>query len=235
MFSSNLPDRLCSALRRFTENHNFPSLYRSYEWYEDTWRAGLPRMLGLEATMRIEARENRLFREHLLAVERWGRKQGHRVEAEDEIDLSLYSDGEIRQELADRPELPLLELDEQTKYFGPTYLSKVFLFAAPEEYGAIDTRMVTVFGQGGRNWFNLGVSSAGSGAAIKKTQAGWPSEYGTWIHILRWLASSLNDWDVGCPHPEAYVQSGLRSEGQWCCADVQTALFSYATRKLRSV
>jgi len=45
------------------------------------------------------------------------------------------------------------------------------------------------------------------------------------------LAHHLNETGVACPHPDAYVECELRSGGKWYCADVETALFSYATQR----
>jgi len=42
------------------------------------------------------------------------------------------------------------------------------------------------------------------------------------------IAERLNDEGIECPHPEEYVEWGLRSGGEWFCADVERALFSYA-------
>lgn len=186
--------------------------------------AGLLRMLGLEEILSSTA--NRVYREQLEAVARWGRKQGE-VQCDDEVSLPLYVDGELDDALIQQPELPLVVLDEQTHNFGPTYLRKSLLFAASR---AIDTRLVTVFGRNCEGWVNLWVRS---GSHIARS-AGWQAEFGTWVQILRWLAHYLNGTEVPCPHPEAYVECGLRSGGQWWCADVETALFSYATFRTRS-
>jgi len=228
-------DEVCrgaEAPATFAETHDFARLYRSYEWYEDTWQAGFPRMLELEERLSTAAKENRVFYEHLVAVAEWGRKRGSSVESDDEISLSLYVDGELDPAVRERPEALLLELDQQVKYFGPTYLSKVLMFAAPEHYGAIDTRLVTVFGRDGYGWLDLYVRDYGSGPHIPDTQAGWPSEFGKWIKMLRAFARHLNATGVECPHPDAYVRRNLRSGGEWSCADVETALFSYASQQM---
>jgi hypothetical protein len=226
-------DNLKTKLMHFATSHDFPHLYQTYEWWEDRWRSGFPRMLGLEVSLSHTAKSNRVYREQLEAVARWGRKRGT-VECDDEVSLPLYVDGKLDEALVERPQLPLVELDRQTKRFGPTYLSKVLLFACPEEYGAIDTRLVTVFGEDGEGWIDLHARDWGSGDRIPR-QASWPSEFGTWTQVLRWFAHHLNETGVECPHPDAYVECGLRSGGRWYCADVETALFSYATERLGSL
>jgi len=79
---------------------------------------------------------------------------------------------------------------------GPTYLSKVIRFALPEEYGAIDTRIVRVVGQGDpasrqHNWLALRVRNDGYGWYIPKVQVTWPNDYAKWINILRFLQVNL--------------------------------------------
>jgi hypothetical protein len=78
-------DNLRNKLMRFANAHDFPHLYRTYDWYEDTWRSGFLRMLGLEASLSSTARSNRVYREQLEAVARWGRKRGKPVECRDEV------------------------------------------------------------------------------------------------------------------------------------------------------
>ncbi len=186
---------------------------------------GVSEDVRVEASLTSTAKTNRLYREQLEAVARWGRKQG-KVECNDEVSLPLYVDGQLDEALIEQPELPLAELDNEIDGFGPTYLRNVLLFACHEEYGAIDTRLVTVFGRDGTKWVHLWLY--GKRSYIYRS-AGWEIEFGTWTQILRWLAHYLNETGVACPHPEAYVECGLRSGGQWYCADVETALFSYAT------
>lgn len=215
----------------FLEEHDFPELYKDYRWDDDTYFQGFPNMLRLEAELSTAAKENRLCHEHLVKVEKWGRKRGHTVQSAEEIHLSLYVDGELNPELVETPEAALTELDSQVTHFGPTYLSKVLLFACPEYYGAIDTWIVKVFGRNGNRWFDLYVQESGEGAHVPRAQAGWPSEYGKWIKLLRQIGEHLNDEGIECPHPEDYVEWGLRSGGEWFCADVERALFSYAYRR----
>jgi len=158
----------------FADSNDFPHLYRTYDWYEDTWRAGFTRMLGLKASLSQTAKGNRVYRKQLEAVARWGRKRGQPVECRDEVSLPLYVNSEFDETLIEHPELPLVELGMQTKCSGPTYLSRVLLFACPEEHGAIDTRLVTVFGRDGAGWLDLFVRDWGSGDHIPR-QASWPS------------------------------------------------------------
>lgn len=111
----------------------------------------------------------------------------------------------------DAPLMPLRTLQKNiTKGVGPIYLSKILRFGLPQEYGAIDTRCVRVFGRGDTSacrhaWLALYVRNDGYGWYIPKNQAGWPKEYETWINILRYISFSLPE---DCPHPPGFMTSG---------------------------
>ena len=127
------------------------------------------------------------------------------------------------------PECPARLLDNNVEGIAATYVSKVLRFALPAQYGAIDSRLVRVFGKGdsisGRHdWLPLTATQSRSGGAIRERD--WPKGYGIWINILRYFASKLSD---NCPHPESFYRNELRQNGIWTCADVEMALFSYAT------
>jgi hypothetical protein len=132
-----------------------------------------------------------------------------------------------------QPISPLCTLEENiTSGIGPTYFSKVLRFGLPQEYGALDSRCVRVFGKGDphaqrQNWLAIIVRNDGYGWYIPKTQAKWPSAYGIWIDILRFFAEKLPH---NCPHPQGFVNSALRLENKWNCADVEMALFTYASQ-----
>jgi len=104
----------------------------------------------------------------------------------------------------------------------------------PSEFGAVDSRLVRVFGQdypGSLGWIDLVAQQARDGRWCINEQ-GWPEGYTTWINILRFFARALQDQGINCPHPHSFVDKGLRDEGIWYCADVEMALWSYASDKL---
>jgi hypothetical protein len=76
----------------------------------------------------------------------------------------------------------------------------------------------------------LKVTRSGKRWAISSSQEGWPREFGIWTAILNNIAKTLNKTGKPCPHPQKYYESGIRKKGIWLPADVETALFSYATR-----
>ena len=123
------------------------------------------------------------------------------------------------------------------RYFGKVYQSKLLRFAMPWEYGAIDKRLCQVFGRGDpasqhTELLSLKVEYNGTRWDLKYQQTEWPSEYGTWIQILRMIASELNQSGMSCPHPEVMYARGLREKGIWECADVEMALFSFASKAI---
>jgi hypothetical protein len=132
---------------------------------------------------------------------------------------------------------PLEALLHRVLYVGPTYASKVLRFALPKHYGAIDSRCVRVFGQGDpaskkQDWLELQASPSNKSRnrwGILESQAGWPQGYGVWLAILRHIASTIA---VPCPHPPIFAKEGLRRMGQWACADVEMALFTYASQQV---
>ncbi len=101
------------------------------------------------------------------------------------------------------------------------------------------TRLVRVFGKGdshcgGRyQLLELSVSLSGKRWQISPSQEKWPGEYATWVQILNDIAGTLNNDGISCPHPPQYLQSGRREEGKWLPADVETALFSYASQVVK--
>jgi hypothetical protein len=60
----------------------------------------------------------------------------------------------------------------------------------------------------------------------------WPSEFGTWLAILGHIAGTLNASGVTCPHPNQFITAQLRQQGKWLPADVEMALFSYASQAI---
>jgi hypothetical protein len=115
------------------------------------------------------------------------------------------------------------------------------MFSNPQVYGAIDTRLVRVFSIGGgtgiefHRWLSLWVKNYGYGWYIPENQPSWPGEFDTWIDILHHIVKLCNSSGIKCPHPDEYIDTGLRGKGIWIAADVETALFSYASKQLQRV
>lgn len=184
------------------------------------------------------AKNNGISLKDVKDVTAWGRLSNPAGIKSKDIVLtpkSLFTvKGDVKQELDQHPTLPILSLQKNIeKGIGPTYQSKIVRFGLPQEYGAIDTRCVRVFGQGDpksqrHNWLPLKVSY-GNRWYIPKTQAAWPEGYGRWINILRYFSQKLPN---NCPHPQDFVTKRLRSDKKWTCSDVEMALFTYASKAI---
>ena len=227
---------LLPQLQEFARANNFADLYRGYSWKNDTHPNGFADIYCLESRLIASDRTTGITLDGVKAVGAWGsmRNQG-RITGSPLLaqpNTLHTTTGHALPALEANPLVPLNPIQATLSGMGPTYLSKVLRFALPQEYGAIDTRCVRVFGTGVRHaqqhdWINLRARNDGSGWSISKAQRHWPDEYAVWINILRYCARSLHQ---KCPHPPSFVGGGLRQQGVWNCADVEMALFSYASR-----
>ncbi|WP_094227759.1 hypothetical protein [Methanolobus psychrotolerans] len=213
--------------------------YKNYSWNRDTWKSGFPEILKLEIAIGGAAKNNAIDKSHLIQIAEWGRlRDPHRVELTGNLDIPFYDEDTIFEWVERYPGMHLDRLSKVITGFGPTYSTKLLRFAVPSEFGALDTRLVRVFGRGDSknkkiDFLKLAVQSS-NGGSIKTSRDTWPSEYAIWINILRYIAHKLNDSSILCPHPEGFVEAGLREDGIWQCADVEMALFSYATHCIYS-
>ncbi|WP_317065879.1 hypothetical protein [Methanoculleus caldifontis] len=222
---------------RLLADLDFSALYREYAWRNDTWEKGFPDILRLEREVTVAARSRTLGLDHVRQVARWGGLAG-RFDCPDPLAVTLYvGDAPAYWLVRDSGET-VRDIERQVRGFGPTYASKLLRFAVPQVFGALDTRLVRVFGRGDPAMqryalLDLAAEQFGSRWAIPVTQPGWPGEYGTWTGVLHALASALNREEVCCPHPAGFAAAGLRSRGIWVAADVEMALFSYASAVVR--
>lgn len=235
------PQKLNSVLIQkadeFLKASNFPDLYRAYAWKNDGYENDFPDIHRLELHIGTMDKTTGITISDVKCIAEWGAMRNRERIAGRTVVLPPHTfhtpEGAAVAQLEDNPLAPLLELRASiTRGVGPTYLTKVLRFGLPEEYGAIDTRCVRVFGCGDaeirqHNWIELRVRNDGYGWYIPKSQKTWPEEYATWINILRYFASQLS---ANCPHPQPFVRAGLRRAGEWECADVEMALFSYASQ-----
>jgi hypothetical protein len=197
----------------------------------------------LEQDLAMSARHGYLTKTDIIRVAEWGRlRNTKRIQCPECIRITLYDGDDLAEFFRIGPSAPLIQLREQIKGMGPTYLSKVLMFSRPQRYGAIDTRLVRVFGCGdkdieGLRWLSLRVKNYNYGWHIPENQTSWPGEYNTWIEILHYMADLCNTSGHKCPHPDEYVaidlREKLREKGIWIVADIETALFSYASKRLK--
>lgn len=57
----------------------------------------------------------------------------------------------------------------------------------------------------------------------------WHMEYEKWLRISPKMVMLINAQEVYCPHPQRFLDAGLRTEGIWISVDVEMAIFAYAT------
>lgn len=233
-----IPNNLVQELESFLEHHNFAELYKAYLWKNDVHHAGFPDIFRLEYLLDIHQRVGGITADDVTEVAKWGGL--NKINQIQCMGLVLKPNticsqgGSPYPQLKDNITSPLESLRKGIiKGIGPTYLSKVLRFICPQEYGAIDTRCVRVFGNGDEDskchsWLNLYVRNYGRWF-IPEAQENWPNGYGRWIDILRFFAHRIPQ---DCPHPAPFVNQGLRSKNIWTCADVEMALFVYASSVL---
>lgn len=234
---TGLRTELIEELQAFLHEVDFVDLYRRYEWKSDTYSDGFPDIYRLESQLGTHARTSGLTLSDVKAVALWGRLRNiGRIQGPATVlpRGSLYNDvGASVPELAANLLAPVRALQATPlRGVGPTYLSKMLRFAVPREYGAIDTRCVRTFGQGDpkyqrHSWVDLSARNDGYGWSIPSTQPAWPDAYGQWVNILRYFAHAL---PANCPHPVGFLAARLRETGVWYCADVEMALFSFASQ-----
>ena len=223
------------VIERILKDLDFSKLYSEYDWQGDTHVKGFPYMFHLEKEISDAARKNSILLLHLVEIAKWGKHRNTKnISCPDPLNLILYVNNHPAPELAAEAVTVISKIDAQVRGFGPTYSSKLLHFAVPQIFGALDTRLVRIFGNSAPDYhlLNLDAEKSGDRWLIPPTQPGWPSEYRTWIAILNYVADKLNHDGKTCPHPRIYYENDLREEGIWLPADVETALFSYASQQI---
>lgn len=241
--AQNLPYALKKSLIMFYREQDFIKLYKAYSWEGDTYPNGFPNILKLETCLKRAAMNNQITKQHLIFVAKWGKYRNlKRIKCPaGTLKIRLYRENNLPlRYLSGDPIRPIVSLQRQVKGLGPTYLSKVIRFALPDEYGAIDTRIVRVFGHGDpaskkQSWLDMKAVNYDYGWYIPREQAAWPKDYAKWVNILRFFADILNNPknQCSCPHPANFVNQGLRLKSVWICADVEMALFSYVSKLIK--
>ena len=109
-----------------------------------------------------------------------GLRNKKRVQCPEKVGISLYGGDDLAEFFRTRPSAPLRPLGDAIKGMGPTYLSKVLMFSRPQLYGAIDTRLVRVFGRGDTDnepfrWLLLGLKTTVMGGTFPNTRLRGPA------------------------------------------------------------
>ena len=220
------------------QDHDLSALYQSYTWKKDTYKNGFPDLFHLEQVISFAARHHSLGISHLIEIAKWGiLPNTKRISWPEPNKLSLYENDLPAPWLETEPGKAISILEGQIRGFGPTYASKLLHFAVPQIFGALDTRLVRTFGKGDTAaqrypLLNISVTWSGNRWAILSSQPGWADEYGKWVGILNYIATDLNRNGKSCHHPSKYLEFNLREKGVWLPADVETALFAYASQEI---
>ncbi|AZL68274.1 MULTISPECIES: hypothetical protein [Pseudomonas] len=222
-----IPDALRIELDDFIHNNDFPALYVAYNWGSDNFSSGFPEILALELDFAPVA-FNQLSINQVRRVAQWGSLPGWR-----NVSGEISSTGGAAL-TKDSPAEMLIACMKPLKGIGPTYQSKLLRFAYPDRFGAIDTRIVRVFGEGDcaskqHAWLSLRADNLNNRWGIPAQQKHWPSDFTLWTAILRYIANRILE---ACPHPQTFIDAGLRKAGTWTCADVEMALFSFASQHI---
>ena len=224
----------------FLHEEKIVDLYKSYEWKNDTYQTNFSDLFELEKEA-ISAAKANFFKLYLLKkIGTWGNHpDSESISCEDPLNIIFYSNNSPVPWLKKDPVKAIRIIEANVNGYGPTFSSKLLHFAVPQIFGALDTRLVRVFGKNSEDikkyqLLDLKVNRPKKGRpSINVTKSVWPKEYGTWVGILNNFADYLNQNNIICPHPEPYVQKGLRVKNQWLPADVETALFSYASHVIK--
>jgi len=232
--SFELPELLELQMIQFVANQHWINLYKAYQWHNDSWGHGFPDILRLETQLRVSVQKGEITRQDIRDVACWAKYSSHsKIRAPKFIPLTEEVIHDEQSSL-----LPaLINLEKKVKGLGSTYLSKVVRFSFPNRAGALDSSLVRVFGIGDPavnqyQWLTIRARKLGPSWSVHRDRM-LHREYEKWLKILTKMATLLNEQEIVCPHPQAFIEAGLRTEGLWCCADVGMAIFSYVTDVIR--
>jgi len=234
----DLSDDLCRKAGSFLKDNDLLEWYQNYHWSSDTKSSNFQDIVGLEIEMIAAAKRNAVRCSQIRKIAQWGaHPMQDKIQCRDPFDLPIYSGDEPAPWIKTDPARGIRIIRPQVKYVGPTYSTKILRFSMPKEFGALDTRITRVFGRGDPAHaylplLEIEAEPIGTKWFIKNPQPAWPDEYGTFIFLLRYMAHILNESGVRCPHPKVLYMHHLREPGIWECADVEMALFSFATERI---
>ena len=234
----HLSEKIMENIDIFLAKNSLKDWYNNYNWDYDTKRSNFQNIVDLEIQLSQAAKNNAITSHHVMKIARWGaHPMIDKIRCNNRIDLPLFENNKPAAWIQDNPAYGIMLLRPQVYYLGPTYMTKVLRFSMPSEFGALDTRITRVFGKGDPlhsylPLLELEAEDQGGKWFIKYPQPAWPSEYSTFIFILRVMADYQNCSGISCPHPEVLYEHGLRRKGVWECADVEMALFSFASERI---
>lgn len=240
MTSDSIPlsPSLKESIDSFLDRQDLLFWYQNYSWEADTKSSNFRDIVSLEIELSKAAKQNSITCEQVKKIARWG---GHpmleKIRCNPIINLSMYKGNSLASWVKEDPAEGLRKIRPQVSYVGPTYMTKILRFSVPSEFGALDTRITRVFGRGDpkhsyMHLLDLEAQDQGWKWFIKYPQPAWPDEYSKFIFILRYMVQKVNQKGIRCPHPQMLYDHGLRLPGVWECADVEMALFSFASERI---
>ena len=233
-------DVLILKLKKLTSELDFPVLYKEYLWQNDSWQTGFKDIVRLELEISKAAKNNLISSLQIVRIGEWGcHPDIAKVKCVNEkVIPSIYDNRELTPWVMDDPAYGIEIIKPQISYFGPTFTSKVLRFSLPTLFGSIDRNIVLSFGRESTSQtieHLLDLSLDSKQAAISNEKPYWPTEFGKWTYILRYIANDLNKKNIDCPHPNSFVTNKLRESGKWTAADIEMALYSLAKQQKRVV
>lgn len=228
-----LTDPLKEQLVQFVGSLDWPRQYKQYTHDEDSWEKEFHVIAELERGISEHLTLGYLTRKDIVKIARWESphtKDRMKCPRILRLDVNENDDTEI--------EKILRILEVTIKGTRTLFLTTIMRFISPSMMGLLDANLVRVFGVGDSNlknqkWLNLCVRKTEDTWYFAGNWWSWPNEYYRWNLILGFLAFLLNEQAIACPHPNGFMEKGLRQKGTWICADVEMALSSYAYEVIR--
>ena len=227
-----LTDQLKEQLVRFVGSLDWPRQYKQYTHGDDSWEKGFQTIAELESEISEHLTLGYLTRKDIVKIARWESPHTKdRMKCPKVLRLAVIGDDDSEIEKI----LRILEVT--VKGTRMLFLTTIMRFISPSKMGLLDSNLVRVFGVGDSNinspkWLNLAVRKTEGSWFFAGNWWSWPNEYYRWNLILGFLALLLNEQAIACPHPNGFLEKGLRDKGTWICADVEMALSSYANEIL---
>jgi len=224
-----LTDMLKEQLVQFVGSLDWPRQYSQYTHDDDSWEKGFHAIAELERGISEHLTLGYLTRKDIVKIARWESphtKDRMKCPGILRLNVNENNDSEIEKILR------LLEVS--VKGTRTLFLTTIMRFISPSRMGLLDANLVRAFGVGDSNinspkWLNLAVRKTEDSWFFAGNWWSWPNEYYRWNLILGFLAFSLNERGITCPHPNGFLEKALRQKGTWICADVEMALSSYAS------